>query len=122
MADVEAETIPKTTLSGPRSAGDAPQIARGQIERLVPANPLPTGIRIGFWPGALQGIAQAFRVIDQLGRGPPFGAERLPGRMRRIRLERDEAAVFRAGNRPATRDAQRAITMRAFDGSGSDHE
>jgi hypothetical protein len=90
---------------------DPAQGGGGQIECLVPANPFPAGIGVALRAGAPQWMGQPLRMIDQFRRRPPLGAERLPGRMRGIRVQPGEAALFDRRHRATAGDAEAAIAV-----------
>ena len=86
----------------------------GQIERRVPADPFPAWIGIALRAGAPQRMRQPFRVIDEFRRRPPLGADRLPGRVRRVGVKPGEAAIFHRRHRAAAGDAEAAIAVDAL--------
>src|SRR4051812_18931625 len=52
-----------------------PQLRRDQVERLVPADPLPARVRVTFGTGAPQRIVDSVRMIVNIRRGPALGAD-----------------------------------------------
>ena len=86
--------------------GDPPHGRGRQIESLVPADPLPARIGIALRPGTLQGMKQPVGAVDEFRRGTSLGTQRLTGRMRRIGLQRDEAALLDRRDGATTRDAE----------------
>ena len=78
---------------------DLPEPRRRHLQRLVPADPLPARVGIALRACPFQWIEQPIRMVDKFRRRPPLRAERLAGRMRRIRFQGDKAAVFDAGDR-----------------------
>ena len=87
IAVVEGEDRLKATACGPcrsairRIAAAVRSSASSQPIRCQPGSGSPFG-RV-----RSQRVGQPLRVIDQFGRRAPLGAERLPGRVRRVRLE-----------------------------------
>ena len=76
--------------------------ASSQLIRCQPGSASPFG-RV-----RSQRMSQPVGVIDQFRRGASLGAERLTGRVRRVGLERDEAAVLDRRDGAAARDAEGA--------------
>lgn len=74
--------------------GGADGVGSGLPEGLVPRDALPARIGIAFRPSPAERVAQPLRVVDELRRRAPLRAERLAGRVRRIRLDRDEPVVL----------------------------
>ena len=121
MAVVDGDDMAEGDRLRPVLFGDAPHRCGGQVERLVPGDPLPARIGIALRAGAAQGMRQPIRVVDELGCGAALGAERLAGRMRGVGVEPDEAAVLDGGDRAAARDAQAAIGVDALLGGSCGH-
>ncbi len=92
---------------------DTVERGHGRVERLVPGDALPARIGIALGTRAPERIELALRVVDDLGRGATFYAQRPPRRMLRIRLLPDEAAVARDQNRAAARAAKGAESRRS---------
>ena len=90
--------------------GDPAQPGGSQVKRFVPADTLPARVGVTLRPRALQGIEQPVRMVDELRRRPPLGAQRLAGWVRRVRFESDETAVLNHRDRTTTRDTQSAVT------------
>ena len=90
---------------------DPPHRRGGHFQCLVPGDALPAGIRIAFRTGAAERARQSLLVVDKLGRGAALGAECLAGRMRGIRLQPDEAAMFDYRDRAASGGAKRTVAV-----------
>ena len=121
IAVVEGEDSAEGDRLRPVPLGDPAHRGGGQIQRLVPADPLPAGIGIALRPGAPQRMGQPLGVIDQLRRGAALGAERLAGRVRGIGIEPREAAVLDHRDAAAACDAEPAIAVNAACAAGICH-
>jgi hypothetical protein len=86
----------------------------GQVERFVPADPLPAGIGITLRAGTAQRMGQPLAMIDQFGGRTPFSTKCLAGRMSRIRIEAGKTVAFDDRNRAASGNAKCAITVDAL--------
>src|SRR5712692_8656707 len=96
--------------------GQPPQPRGGELERLVPADPLPARVGITLRARPFERIEQPVGVVDQLRRGSSLGAQRLAGWVRWIRLQSDETAVLDDGDRATPRGTQRAVALNPLDG------
>src|SRR6266852_1778288 len=101
--------------------GQPPQPRGGELERLVPADPLPGRVGITLRARPFEWVEQPVGMIDELRRRSPLGAERLAGWVRWIRLQGDETAVLDDGDRATPRDTQRAVALNPLDGSLGGH-
>ena len=100
IAVVEGEDRPKATLSGPcRTAIRRRAEAVSSSAWSQPISTQP-GIGIAFRPGTPQRVGQPVRMIDEFRRGAALGAKRLPGGVRGIGVQPDEAAIFDHRHRP----------------------
>src|SRR6266849_4518511 len=102
--------------------GQPPQPRGGELERLVPADPLPARVGIALRARPFEWVEQPVGVVDQLRRRSPLGAQRLAGWVRWIRLQGNETAVLDAGDRATPRDTQRAVALNPLDGSLGGHD
>ena len=105
---MDGETTLKTTLSGPCCCGDLLESRGSGIKRFVPTDTLPARIGIAFRSRALEGVEQPVGMVDELRRGPPFGAECFAGGMRRdpVRGQRNGRPQSRRRLRSARRTAR----------------
>ena len=99
---------------GTMRLGNFAQPGGRQIERFIPADPLPSRVGIALGPRTFHRIAQPVRMVDEFRRRPSLGTERLAGWVRRIRLEGDKTAVLHHGDRTTTRHTQGAVTRDAL--------
>jgi len=97
----------------PVALGDPAHRGGGQVQGLVPADPLPAGVGVPFRAGAAQWMGQPLRMIDELRCCPALGAQRLARRVCGIRFETREAAVLDRRDAAASGDAQPAIAVNA---------
>jgi hypothetical protein len=91
--------------------GNLSQASRSQVQGFIPADPLPTRVWVAFWTGTFERIEQAVWVIHKFWRGPAFGAQGLPGRVRRVWLEGNEVVVLDDPDGAAPGDAERTIPL-----------
>ena len=96
---------------GAMLVGQFPQPCGREIQSFVPADLLPARIGVALGPRPLQRVEQPFRMVDELRCRAALGAEGLAGGVRRVRLQRDEAAVLDDGDRAAPGDTERAISL-----------
>src|SRR6516162_10683969 len=82
-----------------------------QLKRVVPVDPLPTGIRIALWSCSLKRVRQPFRVIHQFGGSQALCAKCLAGWVRGVRMESNKIAVLDFRHVAAACDTQSAIAM-----------
>src|SRR5712692_1539804 len=101
--------------------GQLTQPRGGELERLVPANPLPARVGIALRARPFEWIEQPVGVVDELRRGSPLGAQRLPGWVRWIRLQGNETAILDDGDRATPRGTQRAVALNPLDGGLGGH-
>ena len=87
----------------------------GPVERLVPANPCPTGVGLALRPRAAHRMEQAIGRVDELGRRAALHAEARARRMRGIGLDGHQPAVLHDRDAAAARAAQRAEARNALD-------
>jgi len=87
---------------------------RREVERFIPADPLPARIGISLRASALQWIEDPVGTVDQLRRGATLCAQRLAGRVRRVWLQGDETVAFHDSDRAAMRPTQRAVALNPF--------
>jgi len=85
-----------------------------RVERFIPTDGLPAGIRIELRARSLERRAQPLRMVDELGRYFALDAQRGAGRMRRIRLQRTQNSIFDGRGSAAPRDAKRAERSNAL--------
>ena len=88
---------------------DSSHRGSGKLKGLIPGYPLPPRIPIALWPSSPKWMCQPLKVIYQFGRGATLRAKRLPGWVRGIRLESDEATILNNRDVATTCDAQSAI-------------
>jgi hypothetical protein len=96
IAVVEGEDAVKATACGPCRCASPPHRGGGQVQRLVPTDPLPAGVRIALRAGPTQRVSESQRVVDELRRRTSLGADRLSGRVRWIgsrRMKRPASTV-----------------------------
>src|SRR5690606_18112556 len=79
------------------------------FQRLFPADPLPAGVCRCLGGGAPHGMQDAMRAVHQLGRGPAFGAQRVPCGMAGVGLDTNQCIVMYRVKRATTRTTQGAI-------------
>ena len=72
-------------------AGQRPEPRRDRVESLVPADPLPARIGGSLGARALERMQQPLGVVHDLGRRLALDAERLAGRVRRVRVQRENS-------------------------------
>ena len=86
------------------------------VERLVPADALPSRIGIALRSRAPHRMEQPIGRVDQLGRGAALDAQMGAGWMRGVRLDGDQRAVLDHRDAAAARAAQRAEPGNSFGG------
>ena len=64
--------LARATARAPYAFANGDQTLRDVIERLVPANPLPSRIAVAFRPGALQRVIEPIWMIHKLGAALPL--------------------------------------------------
>ena len=92
----------------PAFGGDPLHLGGRLGKRLIPADALPSWVRITLRSRASQWVEQPVGGLDEFGRGAALGTECRSGRMRPVRLDRDQVAVVDHRLAAATRDTERA--------------
>ena len=100
MAVVEGEDRVKATALRPVPLRRPAHRGGGQVECLVPADPLPAGIGITLRVGPPQRVGQPLGMVDEFRRGAALGAQRLAGRVFWIGFEAGEAAILTTATAP----------------------
>ena len=96
----------------PRTIGFADEIQslRDVVQRLIPTDPLPSGIGIVLRTCAFQRIVQPVGMVDQFRRGLALNAKDASVWMIGISIEAHDFPIHYGGDRSAMRSTERAIT------------
>ena len=100
---------------------DAPQLLGREVERLVPTDSHPTGVRVALGAGPPERVQNPVGAVDEIRGGLPLRAERAAGRMLRIPLDGNQPSVPHHGDAAAARPAKGAPAGNASIGLVGSH-